>query len=240
MKILLLNGSPRKNSNTMVITEAFIRGLLRKENSEVKRYDLSDCDIRPCLGCYSCWGKNAGKCVINDDMSDIRQDILLSDIIIESFPLYFFGMPSQMKAFTDRLLPFTMQYVGGDNFHELRYNELFSKKLVVISSCGYSEADEMYLALKKQYDMICGEGGYTSIFSGEGEILGLGTKRPQMRYYLGNIEKAGEEFAEKLSLSEETKTILSEPIVPKALFEAVARAHWSEFRNDENKKPLGV
>lgn len=240
MKILLLNGSPRKNSNTMVITEAFIKGLLSVGESRVKRYDICDCNIKPCLGCYSCWGKNTGKCVINDDMTAIRQDILDSDIIIESFPLYFFGMPSQMKAFTDRLLPFTMQYIGGDNFHELRYNELFKKKLVVISSCGYSEAEEMYGALKKQYDMICGEGGYTSIFCGEGEILGLGTRRPQMRYYLGNVEKAGAEFADNLCLSEETRVLLNQPIVPKALFEAVAKAHWSRFRENEEKKPLGV
>lgn len=240
MKILLLNGSPRKNSNTMIITEAFINGLVSARESEIKRYNLAECNIKPCLGCYSCWGKNAGKCVIDDDMNTIRQDILTSDIIVESFPLYFFGMPSQMKAFTDRLLPFTMQYIGGDNFHELRHKELLNKKLVVISSCGYSEAEEMYCALKKQYDMICGEGGYTSIFCGEGEILGLGTRRPQMRYYLGNVEKAGKEFAENLKLSEETINILREPIVPKALFEAVAKSHWSEFRNDEEKKSLGV
>lgn len=240
MKILLLNGSPRNNSNTMVITEAFVKGLLSEGENEVRRYSIYDCNIKPCLGCYSCWGKNAGKCVINDDMEGIRQEILSSDIIIESFPLYFFGMPSQMKAFTDRLLPFTMQYVGGDNYHELRYKELFSKKLVIISSCGYSEADEMYGALKKQYDMICGEGRYTSIFCGEGEILGLGTRRPQMRYYLGNVERAGKEFAENLCLSEEIKSLLREPIVPKALFEAVAKSHWSQFRNDDKKEPLGV
>lgn len=233
MKILLINGSPRKNSNTMVITEAFIRGLMNNGENELQRYDLSDCDIKACLGCYSCWGKNAGRCVIDDDMTKIRGDILDSDIIIESFPLYFFGIPSGMKAFTDRLLPFTMQYVGGESFHEMRYKELLKKKLVIISSCGYSEADAMYGAVKHQYDLICGKDGYTSIFCGEGEILGLGTRRPQMRYYLGNIEKAGQEFGEKLSLSEETKKLISEPILPKSMFEAVAKAHWSQFRDDE-------
>ena len=111
MKLLILNGSPKSGrSNTMNITRAFIDGF--PKDTEVEQIDLYKKEIRPCLGCFSCWSKTPGECVIKDDMQKIYEKIKASDIIIESFPLYFFGMPSVMKCLTDRCLPFMLLYMG--------------------------------------------------------------------------------------------------------------------------------
>jgi multimeric flavodoxin WrbA len=175
MRLLILNGSPKSGrSNTMNITRAFIDGF--PKGTEVEQIDLYKKEIKPCLGCFSCWSKTPGECIIKDDMQEIYEKIKASDIIIESFPLYFFGMPSVMKCLTDRCLPFMLHYMGnqtgdGSSFHELRDENMHNKKLVFISTCGYVETKSMYPALLKQYDLICGENCYTSIICPEGELF---------------------------------------------------------------------
>ena len=235
MKILVINGSPKgEKSNTMNVTRAFLSGF--PESTEVEVTELQKLDIKPCMGCYSCWGKTDGRCVINDDMADLRGKILAADIIVESFPLYFFGMPSKLKTMTDRCLPFMMPYLGNIVeernicFHELREKSLLEKKLVVISSCGYVDANAVYPALLNQLDLICGKGKFTAILCGQGELFISGNAKRQRDGYLADVKKAGAEFAEKLSLSEETKMRVAKPILSPKGFETITSAHWEEKR----------
>ena len=232
MKLLILNGSPKSGrSNTMNITRAFIDGF--PKGTEVEQIDLYKKEIRPCLGCFSCWSKTPGECVIKDDMQEIYEKIKASDIIIESFPLYFFGMPSVMKCLTDRCLPFMLPYMGnqtgdGSSFHELRDENMHNKKLVLISTCGYVETKSMYPALLKQYDLICGENCYTSIICPEGELFIAERAKRQRESYLRDVKEAGKEFSEKNCISEKTMSKISIPILSPKGFEAITLAHWKQ------------
>lgn len=235
MKILLINGSPRgEKSNTLNISRAFAEGFSDCETEEIT---LSALDIKPCKGCFSCWGRTAGSCAIKDDMDMIRLKIQLSDIIIESFPLYFFGMPSQMKAMTDRCLPFMLPYGGGSDktedgkrlFHELRDEEMKKKRLVIISSCGYAEADMMYPALVKQLDLICGEEKYTRIFCPQGELFFSGMAERQRKAYLELIKEAGREFCENKKISERLMEKINRPLLSAKGFETVTKNHKEWF-----------
>ena len=90
MKVLVINGSPKgDNSNTLKLTNALLEGI--KQNPEVKIETLTvkDMDITPCLGCMSCWGHTAGKCVIDDVMTEVYEKVMEADLVIESFPLFF-------------------------------------------------------------------------------------------------------------------------------------------------------
>ena len=101
MKVLILNASPKLDrSNTLNITNAFVSGF--PEDYEINRIDIYAKDIKPCRGCFCCWASEDATCVIKDDMTEIMAEIMKADIIIESFPLYFYNMPSQLKAMTDR------------------------------------------------------------------------------------------------------------------------------------------
>ena len=186
MKVLVLNGSPKaERSNTLNITKAFLKGF--PADTEVEQVNLYKKDIKPCLGCFSCWSRTPGQCVIKDDMQDIYEKIKAADIVIESFPLYFFGMPSQMKATTDRCLPFMLPYMGNlvedknASFHELRDESMHEKRLVVITTCGYVDEKPMYPALLKQLDLIAGEGHYTAILCPEGELF-IADKAKRQQY----------------------------------------------------------
>ena len=137
MKVLVLNGSPKKDrSNTIQVTNAFVSGF--PEGTEVKKINIYEKNIKPCQGCFACWASPDGTCAIKDDMAEIIAAIKEADIIIESFPLYFYGMPSQLKAVTDRCLSLAEPYMGtrsddGQTFNKMRDPSIFEKKFVVIS-----------------------------------------------------------------------------------------------------------
>ena len=165
-------------------------------------------------------------------MQKIYEKINSADIIIESFPLYFFGMPSQMKALTDRCLPYMLPYLGNvaedkeASFHELRDEAMHEKRLLVITTCGYVSAEPMYPALIKQLDLICGNGNYTMIKCPEGELFIAEKAERQRKAYLDSITEAGREFCENRCLCDETMKKISKPILSPKGFEAITKAHW--------------
>ena len=74
MRVLVLNGSPKaERSNTLNITRAFLKGF--PEGTEVEQVNLYKKDIKPCCGCFSCWSRTPGSCVLKDDMQDIYEKI---------------------------------------------------------------------------------------------------------------------------------------------------------------------
>ena len=229
-RILLLNGSPKtERSNTLRVAKAFLSGF--PESASVERIDLYRSDIQPCRGCFSCWGSSAGHCVIPDDMEKNIAAVRRSDIIILSFPLYFFGMPSQVKAFLDRCLPLMKPYQGNasdsrPSFHTLRDESLKEKHFVVISSCGFVSAEEQYQPLKKQLDLLLGSEKYTTLFCPEGELFVVPQPVRQRERYLEDIKKAGAEFSEHLLLTEQTKKKIAMPMLSPRGFEAVTAEHW--------------
>lgn len=230
MKVLVLNGSPKaERSNTLNVTKAFLEGF--PSDTQIELVHLAKLNIKPCAGCYSCWKKTNGKCVLQDDMQTIYGKISDTDIVIESFPLFFFGMPGTMKTVTDRCLPFMMPYMGdhvedGDVcFHKLRDESMLKKRFVVISSCGYVEAAPVYPALLKQLEMISG-GRHTAILCPEGEIFVSEMAKRQRDGYLRDITKAGAEFAENKCLSEETIKRISKPMLSEQGYSTITSASW--------------
>lgn len=230
MKTLIINGSPRgEQSNTLRISRAFAKGL----GGDVTEFTVSRENITPCRGCFSCWGKTAGKCVIEDAVGGLIESIMEADTVIESFPLYFCGMPGQMKLLADRLLPLTLPFIGkpmpqkGEAFVRLRYSEVLKqKKLAVISTCGYGQTEGMFDGLRAQYDAVCGSEGYIPIFVPQGELYGFPSLSPQIERRLGLAEKAGAELGAEGRISEETAKALTSVLIPNRALERIALAGW--------------
>ena len=235
MQALVINGSPKgASSNTMWLTNAFTGGF--PEDVTVKTITLREKNIHPCMGCFSCWTKTPGQCAIKDDMQEIYQDILESDIILESFPLYFAGVPSRLRMMTERCLLFTKRYEGSpeDTFHsilEMDEHSLKNKKMVLISSCGYVSMDTMFEALLKEYDLICGNGNYTRILCAQGELLQAGSRTRQVVNYLEEVRQAGREFIEQGAISEERQKILDRQMVTPRTFEVLIKRYGGERMN---------
>jgi multimeric flavodoxin WrbA len=101
MKVLILQGSPKKNGNTATMTKKFIEGLKSKRDLEIEEYWLNDLDIKPCQGCFQCSKNN--RCVIEDNMQEIYPEIGTSQLVVFAVPIYWWHMNAQTKLFIDRL-----------------------------------------------------------------------------------------------------------------------------------------
>ncbi len=99
-KVLILSGSPRKNGNSDILCDEFLRGAAEAGN-EVEKIRVAEKNIGYCLGCYYCADHN-GECAIKDDMAEVLQKMIDADVIVLASPVYFYSIDAQLKALIDR------------------------------------------------------------------------------------------------------------------------------------------
>lgn len=242
MNVLVLNGSPRgEKSNTMKLTGAFLDGLKEALPINQEVLTVSKMNIKPCIGCFHCWSKTPGKCCIPDDMASVIDKILASDLIIWSFPLYYYGLPSHLKALMDRQLPMLLPFMAkGENIaqsgsHPPRY-DLSQKRWVLISTCGFYTPKGNYDSVFLQFDHYLGKGNYEFIASGEGELFQVPELKNRTEEYLTHVKMAGLEFASG-AISPKTTLALEELLYPRDVFEQMADASWG--LKDSGSVPSG-
>jgi multimeric flavodoxin WrbA len=100
LKLLAMAGSPRRGCNTDRLLNEAITGAARR-GALVKQVTLADLDISPCQHCDACI-QLGGRCVIEDDMQQVHQDIREYDRFIIASPVFFMGLTAQAKAMIDR------------------------------------------------------------------------------------------------------------------------------------------
>ena len=98
--ILVIAGSPRKGGNSDLLCDEFIRGA-KESGHHVDEIFLRDKIIGYCNGCGSCT-ENGGVCLQEDDMAEILEKLLVTDVIVMATPVYFYTIDAQMKTFIDR------------------------------------------------------------------------------------------------------------------------------------------
>ena len=235
MNVLVINGSPKgEKSNTYRLTHAFLDGMAEQCQQNVVTLTANRLQIKPCLGCFACWNKTPGSCCLNDDMAEVIERILWADVIIWSFPLYYFGVPGPLKNLMDRQLPMTMPFMTADSEsggHPARY-DMSGKRHVVISTCGFYTAKGNYDGVTAMFDHICGKGKYTPIICGQGELFRVPELHERTDAYLDSVRQAGSEFCSG-GITAQTETALEQMLFPRAVFEAMADASWGVEKNGE-------
>jgi multimeric flavodoxin WrbA len=96
--VLALIGSPRRLGNCEIMAKEISRNITADHQLDLIR--LSEFNIRPCRGCYTCLFKD--RCVIDDDYYTVAEAIVAADALIVTAPTYFLGPNSVLKSFTDR------------------------------------------------------------------------------------------------------------------------------------------
>lgn len=238
MNVLVINGSPKgAKSNTYRLTTTFLEGIKQELGDiQTKELSISRMDIKPCLGCFSCWNRTPGQCCIQDDMLQVIQDLLWADITIWSFPLYYYTVPGLLKNLIDRqlpmLLPFMEEREGqvGNGNHPFRY-DMSGKRTIVISTCGFYTAKGNYDGVYSLFDHLCGRENYTTIFCGQGELFRVPELSARTDEYLSYVKKAGQEYG-KGSISKDTQEHLEQLLLPRETFEACSDASWGIDKGD--------
>jgi len=143
LKVLVINSSPRKNRGaTGGILTHFVEGM-RNAGAEVDIIYTRDLDIGDCRGCFNCWTSTPGRCIQEDDMSDVLTKFAESDILILATPVYVDGMTGSLKTLLDRSIPLLHgRFELRDDHcrHPLREHVKIGK-LVLISVSGFTEMD---------------------------------------------------------------------------------------------------
>lgn len=99
MKVLVIYGSPRKNGNTDTILNELVKGV-ESAGCSSEKLIIRDLKIRPCDEGRAC--ERTGYCLPADDMKDIYQKLETYERIVVGAPIFYYGVPSQLKALIDR------------------------------------------------------------------------------------------------------------------------------------------
>lgn len=156
MKILVFNGSPKKEkSDTLHITRAFLEGMNLSAPQQTQYIDVMDQHIEYCSGCLGCM-RNGGICRHKDDMRSILEQILDSDLLVFSFPLYCYGMPAMMKNLIERTLPLSsiaMQRVG-DRYEHIGQADFSHLRYLMICGCGFPNSAHNFEPAVAQFKLM--------------------------------------------------------------------------------------
>lgn len=226
MKVLVINGSPkREKSDTMHLTRAFLDGMNSTSENEISYIDVVEKNIQYCLGDLSCM-KNGGKCVHNDDMAQILRDILSSDILLFSFPLYGFGVPAPLKALLDRTLPLgslAMRKVD-DRYEHVEQADFSHLRYAVISGCGFPNAKHNFDALRLQFQLRFPNGVFMLTVS-EAPMFSAPEAAAVTTPFLELVRQAGREYAQSGTVSDELMDKLAIPMIPEETYAAICNGN---------------
>ena len=129
-KIVVITGSPRKKGNSFAMTAAFIKAAEEKGHT-VKRFDAAMMNVSGCHACETCF-KTGKACSFDDDFNAIAPAIQEADAIVFSMPVYWYTIPSQIKAVIDKLFSFYHAEV-----------DLSGKEYAIITCCEEDDKSVM-------------------------------------------------------------------------------------------------
>jgi len=220
MKVLVINGSPRKDrGQTGNILAYFIEGM-KDANADVEIMYSKGLDLGDCRGCFNCWTSTPGKCIQDDEMAPILQKIADADLIVLATPVYVDGMTGSLKTLLDRSIPLlhgAFELRDDHCRHALREN-VKKGKIALLSVCGFTEMDnfdplvthvkalsknlnrEFVGSLLRPYAWII-EGGMN-----QGAPLG---------FVLDAVKQAGFQLISEGKMSEETLATVASEILPR-------------------------
>lgn len=117
-KVIILNGSPRRNFNTAKLLKEAQRGA-EAAGAQTEFINLYDLNFKGCMSCFACQRKGStteGVCAIRDDLKPVLEKCIDADAIIIGTPVYYYEMSGQMKTIIDRA---NSLYVTGYNFKDV-------------------------------------------------------------------------------------------------------------------------
>ena len=145
-KVLVINGSPRKDS---VSTALCGRLVSAAGEAEIKTYNAYKLGAKPCIGCGAC-GKKIGCCF--DDLDEFMSDFEQADYFVISTPVYNSGVPAPLKAVVDRFQP----YYALRFEHGVKPPVAKPKKaaLVIVAGSKGEGKDEIVAMFERQFTVL--------------------------------------------------------------------------------------
>lgn len=144
MKVLAVNGSPRKKWNTATLLEKALEGAA-SEGAETELIHLYDLDYKGCRSCFVCKqkdGKSYGACAVKDGLAPVLDAIRDVDALILGSPIYFGRVTGEMRSFLERLMFPYLEY--GDPWRTL-FSRTMATGFIYTMNITEEEMTEMRL-----------------------------------------------------------------------------------------------
>ena len=125
MKALILNGEKMNGLSLKHISES-IKEELKTNDFEVNELLLKEKEIADCIGCFKCWVKTPGVCIIDDYGREVSAQVINSELLVFLTPVIFGSYSYQLKKAVDRILPLISPYfkkINGEIHHKKRYSK---------------------------------------------------------------------------------------------------------------------
>ncbi len=178
MKALILNGA-LKEDKSMITINRLIEEMLIEQGHEVESILLHEKEIGECIGCFGCWVKSPGICVIDDYGRILTETIINKDIVIYLTPVVYGGYSSELKKALDRTIPLLLPFfkkINGEVHHKERYKSYPNVIVLGIMPHEDNEMEEIFNSLIKRNGL-----NWYNSFSG-GTIKSISGK--DMKYQL--------------------------------------------------------
>lgn len=164
--------------------DVLVKRFLEQKGFAVAEKRLLPMELDYCMGCFGCWIKTPGECVIKDSMADINRDTMQSDVAVYLVPVVFGQYSANIKNALDRwipnILPFFEVRRNGDTIHPARYekNPLF---IMIGYGDGLTPEDkDLFTKITTRHR----ENGVVLFYEGDGQKL-------EQSLQAQKLEKAG-------------------------------------------------
>jgi multimeric flavodoxin WrbA len=148
MKVVIFNGSPRKEGNTAAILREVEKGCSEK-GAEVDYYDLFQMDFKDCSACMGC--KKGDRCAQKDELSPALEKIREADAVVIGSPIYISAETATTKALVDRFYSFLAMGAGQGQYS----NRLpKGKKGAILFTCGNPQGVELFSPVTARYQNL--------------------------------------------------------------------------------------
>ncbi len=102
LKVLAINGSPRRDGNTSILIR-HVLDELENEGIATELVRIGGRTVRGCTDCRRCLENRDRRCVVDDDLvNDCIERMIEADGIVLGSPVYFLDVTAEMKALIDR------------------------------------------------------------------------------------------------------------------------------------------
>ena len=126
MKITILNGNTDADNVQFDNYLKELSDLLKSSKHTVTILQLRNIDVRYCIGCWGCWLKTPGECIVADGSRDICREYINSDLVLFASPVIMGFTSALLKKAHEKLLPLLHPYfelVQGEVHHIARYDK---------------------------------------------------------------------------------------------------------------------
>jgi len=154
MKAILVSDKEYQTKHFQGLKDLIIK-FLKSKGLETEIMEVGTDNLTFCMGCFGCWIKKPGECVINDMMAQLNRSAMNSDIVIYLSPIIFGQFSANIKNSIDRnipnILPFFETRPDGSTMHPARYDTYPLQIIIGYGDVISAEDKQLFIDVTKKH-----------------------------------------------------------------------------------------